>query len=204
MELKKNDLIELSVTGMTAEGMGVGHYGGMAVFVPLTAPGDTAQVKIVKTAKSYAYGRLETLLSPSPDRVEPDCPVFFQCGGCCYRHISYEAEQRIKWERVRDALDRIGGLKELPLHPMVGAESRDHYRNKALLPLGTDKEGNLTMGFYAVNSHRIVNCESCRLQPEEMNAGTGKNNTATRSIGKKPIPGECAACTFAREKRPAS
>ncbi len=183
MELKKNDLIELSVTGMTAEGMGVGRHEGMAVFVPLTAPGDLAQVKIVKKAKNYAYGRLEKLLSPSSDRVEPDCPVFSQCGGCCYRHISYAAEQLIKWERVRDALDRIGGLKELPLRPILGAESRDHYRNKALLPLGTDKEGKLTMGFYAVNSHRIVNCESCRLQPEEMNAAMAAFRTWEREYG---------------------
>ncbi|MCH5352046.1 MAG: TRAM domain-containing protein, partial [Acutalibacter sp.] len=85
MALKKNDFIELSVTGMTAEGMGVGHFDGMAVFVPLTAPGDLAQVKIVKVLKNLAYGRLEQLLSPSPDRIEPDCPVFAQCGGCCYQ-----------------------------------------------------------------------------------------------------------------------
>lgn len=170
MNLKKNDLIKLSLTGMTAEGMGVGRYEGIAVFVPLTAPGDTAQVRIVKVLKNFAYGRLEELLSPSPDRVEPDCPVFSQCGGCCYRHITYEAEKRIKWERVRDALSRIGGFPDLPLLPILGAESRDGYRNKALIPLGIKKDGTLSMGFYAVNSHRIVDCESCRLQPEEMNA----------------------------------
>ena len=167
MPLKKNDFIELSVTGMTAEGMGVGRHDGMAVFVPLTAPGDLTQVKIVKVLKSFAYGRLEKLLSPSPDRIEPDCPVFAQCGGCCYRHISYEAELRIKWNKVRDALTRIGGMPDLPLRPILGAAQRDGYRNKGLLPLGEKADGSLAMGFYAVNSHRIVDCESCRLQPEE-------------------------------------
>ncbi len=170
MELKKNNMIELSVTGMTAEGMGVGHCEGMAVFVPLAAPGDCILVKVVKVTKNLAYGRLEEILTPSPDRIEPDCPVFSQCGGCCYRHISYEAEKRIKWERVRSAFDRIGGLKKLPLLPIIGAEQRNSYRNKALLPLGTDRNGELIMGYYAVNSHRIVNCEGCLLQPEEMNA----------------------------------
>lgn len=170
MDLKKNDVIELSITGMTAEGMGVGRHEGLAVFVPLTAPGDVIRTKIVKTAKNYAYGRLEEVLAPSPDRIEPDCPVFAQCGGCCYRHISYEAELKIKTDRVRDALTRIGGFDSLPLRPILGAGSRDGYRNKALLPLGEKKDGTLAMGFYAVNSHRIVDCESCRLQPEEFNA----------------------------------
>lgn len=170
MDLKKNELVTFSITGMTVDGMGVGRYEGMTVFVPLTAPGDTARIRIVKVIKSYAYGKLEELLSPSPDRIEPDCPVFSQCGGCCYRHITYEAEKRIKWERVRDALTRIGGFSELPVLRILGADSRDHYRNKALLPLDTKKDGSLAMGFYAVNSHRVVDCESCRLQPEEMNA----------------------------------
>ena len=170
MALKKNDIIELSITGMTAEGMGVGHFEGMAVFTPLTAPGDLAQVKVVKVLKNLAYGRLEKLLSPSPDRIVPDCPVFAQCGGCCYRHISYEAELKIKWNKVRDALTRIGGLADLPLRPILGAEHRNGYRNKGLLPLGEKSDGSLAMGFYAVNSHRIIDCENCRLQPEEFHA----------------------------------
>ena len=165
--MRKNDLVELEITGMTAQGAGVGHWEGMAVFTPLTAPGDRARVRIVKEAKSYAFGKLEELLSPSPDRIEPDCPCFSQCGGCCYRHITYEAELRIKEARVRDALQRIGGFDKLPRRPILGGNSRDGYRNKALLPLGTKKDGSLAMGFYAVNSHRIVDCSCCRLQPEE-------------------------------------
>lgn len=122
--LRKNDLIDIDITGMTAQGAGVGHWEGMAVFTPLTAPGDRARVRVVKVAKSYAFGRLEELLSPSPDRVEPDCPCFAQCGGCCYRHIRYEAELKIKEARVRDALERIGGFSGLPMPPILGAPSR--------------------------------------------------------------------------------
>ncbi len=170
MALQKNDVVELNITGMTAEGMGVGRIEGLAVFVPLSAPGDLVRAKLVKLAKNYAYGRLEKLLIPSPQRIEPDCPVFSQCGGCCYRHITYEAELRIKEERVRDALVRIGGFPSLPILPILAADSRDGYRNKALLPLDVKKDGSLSMGFYAVNSHRVVDCESCRLQPEEFNA----------------------------------
>lgn len=171
--VQKNEIVEMKITGMTAQGAGVGHYQGMAVFTPLTAPGDVARVRIVKAAKNYAYGRLEELVSPSADRMEPDCPCFAQCGGCCYRHITYEAELGIKAARVKDALTRIGGFRSLPVRPILGADSRDGYRNKALLPLGTKKDGSLSMGFYAVNSHRIVDCEECRLQPEEFNRAMG-------------------------------
>ena len=171
--VQKNEIVEMKITGMTTQGAGVGHYQGMAVFTPLTAPGDVARVRIVKAAKNYAYGRLEELVSPSADRMEPDCPCFAQCGGCCYRHITYEAELGIKAARVQDALTRIGGFRSLPVRPILGADSRDGYRNKALLPLGTKKDGSLSMGFYAVNSHRIVDCEECRLQPEEFNRAMG-------------------------------
>ncbi len=167
--MKKNDVAELEFTGMTAQGAALGRAEGMAVFVPLGAPGERARVKIVKVEKRFCYGRLEEVLIPSPHRVEPDCPVFSQCGGCCYRHITYEEELRIKHRRVVDALERIGGFGGISVEPVLGAKSRDGYRNKALLPLGRGPGGELQMGFYAVNSHRIVDCAACRLHPPEFN-----------------------------------
>lgn len=170
MNIKKNDIIQLEITGMTASGSGVGRYEGYAVFVPLTAIGDTILARIVKPAKTYAFAKIEKLLACSTDRITSDCPVFSQCGGCCYRHITYEAELEVKAAKVRDAVTRIAGLPHTLVRPIVGAPHRNSYRNKALIPLGEDKDGNLTMGFYAVNSHRIVNCTECLLQPVEFNA----------------------------------
>lgn len=166
IDLHKNDIVRLQITGTTAEGMGVGRYRDFAVFVPLTAPGDEIEAHVLKVLKSHAYAKIHRLIAPSPDRVEPDCPVFAQCGGCCFRHISYEAQLQIKEARVRDALSRIGGFSDLPVRPILGAEQQNCYRNKALLPLGKAQNGKLTMGFYAFNSHRIVDCADCRLQPE--------------------------------------
>ena len=167
MEWKKNQEAQVEITGVTAQGAGVGRLEGLAVFVPLTAPGDVARIKLLKVAKNYAWGKVTELLTPSPLRQEPDCPQFAQCGGCCYRHITYQGELELKAQRVRDALVRIGGFPQLPLAPILGAESRSGYRNKALLPLGRGKDGGLTMGFYAVNSHRVVDCPRCLLQPRE-------------------------------------
>ena len=164
--IRKNDIFEADITAMTAEGSGICRIEGMAVFVPGTAVGDRCAVRIVKVLRKYAFGRLEKLLAPSPDRIAPDCPVAAQCGGCVYRHIRYEAELQIKTQRVRDALERIGGLQDFQMEPILAAPDRCRYRNKCQLPIGLSKDGALQLGFYAVNSHRIVNTESCLLQPE--------------------------------------
>lgn len=163
--MKKNDLREVTITGMTAEGSGVGHIEGMVVFVPASAVGDELEVKILKVNKNYAFGKIERILYPSSNRTEIDCSVFLQCGGCAFRHISYEEEKKVKEQRVKDAMKRIGGLEFLNIEPIIGAKNPDRYRNKAQYPIGSDKEGNPIAGFFAKHSHRIVNCNDCFLQP---------------------------------------
>lgn len=166
-EIKKNDIIKLKITGMTSEGSGVGRYFGAAILVPQTAIGDEIETLIIKTAKNYAVGKINKIISPSSDRTEIiDCPVFSLCGGCEFRHIKYDAELRYKEQRVKDAVSRIGGLSEDIVKPTVPCSSFLRYRNKAQIPLGIDKNKNLIMGFYANHSHRIVNCDDCLLQPE--------------------------------------
>lgn len=163
--LQKNQTIALTIDGMTAEGNGVGHYQGMAVFVPQTAVGDVLDVKIVKVCKHFAYGISQTVHVPSPDRILPDCPVYKQCGGCLFRHISYEAECRMKQQFVADAFQRIGGLKP-ELLPILSAEQINGYRNKAQLPCGVAANGNgVVFGVYAPRSHRLIPQHGCLLQP---------------------------------------
>ena len=170
MDFKKNDVVELTITGLTAEGSGVGRADGFAVFVPAAAVGDRLLVKIVKAAKNYGFGKIEKILEPSPDRIEADCDVFLRCGGCCYRHISYEAELTAKWNRVRDAIERIAGIKDAVIRPILGAETPERYRNKAQYPVGRDASGKHVLGFYALHSHRIAACSDCLLQPVEFQA----------------------------------
>lgn len=165
MNLKKNDIYITKITGMTTEGSGVGRVDGTAVFITNTAVDDVVKTKIIKTSKNYAIGRIEEIVTPSPDRTQPDCQYFSQCGGCTYRHITYEAECRIKQQRVADAVTRIGGFNNLKINPIVAGNSRNCYRNKAQLPVGADSKGNFVMGFYAYHSHRIINSTSCNLQP---------------------------------------
>ena len=162
--IKKNQSVEIEITGITAEGNGVGRAEGMAVFVPLTAVGDYVRVKIVKVLKSYAFGILEQVLKPSENRIESDCPVFEKCGGCIFRHISYQAELQIKNDFIKDAFKRIGGLNP-DFEEIVGCDEPDYYRNKAQYPVA-EQNGKAVCGFYSRRSHRIVPFTACRLQPE--------------------------------------
>lgn len=164
--MKKNDLYQAEITGMTSEGAGVCHVDEMAVFVPGTAVGDRITVRIVKVMKRFAFGRLEELHTPGPGRVAMDCPVARPCGGCVYRHVDYATELKYKQQKVEDAIRRIAGLPDLPIRPILGAQNPDRYRNKALFPVGRDDEGHAAVGFFARNSHRIVPCTACLLQPE--------------------------------------
>lgn len=165
--LPKNAVYEAEVTGYTAEGAGVVRADGIPVFVPGAAKGDVLRVRIVKALKTYAFGRIEEQIVSSPDRIAEDCPVARSCGGCVFRHISYEAELCAKEQRVSDALSRIGGFGDLPVLPILGAPQPDRYRNKAQFPIGPDGRGGIVFGFYAPHSHRIVECTDCLLQPVE-------------------------------------
>ncbi len=163
MKLQKNDLVELTIEGMTAEGQGVGRAGGLAVFVPLAAVGDRLLVRIVKVLKTYAFGKIETILSPADTRQPPDCPVYRQCGGCVYQHLTYAEEQRIKLQQVNDCLQRLGGL-DFRIDAIRTAGEQRAYRNKAQYPL-CERDGHVTAGFYAVHSHRVVPYADCLLTP---------------------------------------
>ena len=169
MPLQKNQILTLRIKRLSSDGSGVAHSAdGEAVFVPGTAPGDEARVRIVKDCGRYAFGILDELLTPSPDRIPVDCPVAGPCGGCSLRHLDYAAELRAKQESVLDAFRRIGGL-EVPVLDILPSPEVDRYRNKVQFPVGVDKNGMPCIGFYAGRTHRIVPCPDCKLQPGVLN-----------------------------------
>lgn len=167
IEFQKNDYLTVSIEDMSSEGEGIGKVDGFTLFVKDTVIGDTAEVKIIKVKKHYAYARLERLITPSPNRVEPVCPTYRQCGGCQLQVLSYEEQLVFKYRKIRNNLIRIGGFEEKDIdevmEPIVGMEEPLHYRNKAQYPVGTDKEGNPVAGFYAGRTHSIIPNISCEL-----------------------------------------
>lgn len=158
--------IKLKIIDVTIDGKGVGKVDNMTVFVPGAALGDELEVKIIKVCKSYLVGKIERILVPSRDRITPDCKQFSRCGGCSFRHISYDAELKIKKKHVYDCISRIGGFKDVKLDEIVPAENLNFYRNKSQIPVGND--GNeIISGFFSLHSHRIINCDECLLHPVE-------------------------------------
>ncbi len=158
--MKKNDEIILNIVDYTADGSGVGKYEGMAVFVPLTAVGDTVRVKLLKVKKTYAFGKLIELLGKSNCRTENDCSAFSRCGGCVFRHITYESELKAKEIKTYETVKRIGAV-DLKPEPII-YDKENRYRNKAQYPLNLEGKA----GFYAAHSHRVIPCDDCLLQPK--------------------------------------
>lgn len=162
--LLKNEIHTATVDGYTAEGFGVCRVGGQVVFVAGALDGETLDVRIVKVLSRCAYGRIERIVTPSPHRIAPDCPHDKFCGGCALRHMDYAEELRMKSQKVLDALTRIGGAS-LAEVPILGAETVDGYRNKAIFPVGT-ADGQPAAGFFRARTHELVPIGRCRLQPE--------------------------------------
>lgn len=158
--VSKNEEYTVTIEDLTTNGEGVGKINGYALFVKDTVPGDVARVRVTKTGKTYGFGRMMELLTPSPDRVEAVCPIARSCGGCQLQALSYEQQLEFKRRIIENNLRRIGGL-DINVGPILGMENQYHYRNKAQFPVGQDKNGNIVMGFYAGRTHSIIETEKC-------------------------------------------
>ena len=164
--MKKDDLIEVTIEDLSEEGTGIGKFEGMTFFIKDAVIGDRVRAKIMKLKKTYGFARLMEVLTPSPDRVEPLCPVARQCGGCQIQAMSYEAQLAFKTRKVENNLKRIGKFEEIPMESIIGMEDPFHYRNKAQFPFGKNRDGKIITGFYAGRTHSIIENKSCHLGKE--------------------------------------
>ena len=167
---KKNDVVNIKIIDMDEKGQGIGKVEGFTLFVKDTVIGDVAEVKLMKTKKTYGFAKLMKIITPSPDRIEPACPYARACGGCQLQEMSYDAELRFKENKVKNNLIRLGGFREEFIEsikePIVGMNPCFRYRNKAQYPVGVDKEGNPIVGFYAGHTHDIIANTDCLLGRE--------------------------------------
>ncbi len=168
MPLIKNEIYTAEITGYTAEGAGVARIDGQVVFVPGALEGEEIRVKIIKVTKSLCYGRVEEILTPSPERVLPACPSFPKCGGCDLWHMSRAEELKLKTRRVYDALCRIGGFENPPMEQIIAEDGRGRYRNKCMFPVA-ERQGEMISGFFRHHSHDIVVTPDCLIQKERAN-----------------------------------
>ena len=163
--LEKNKIYEAVICDYTAEGLGVAKIEGCAVFIPNAIVGETCSVRIEKIGKTWAAGKITQLLESSPHRVNRACPVAKLCGGCDFWHMDYEEESRLKADRVRQALNRIGG-EQLANIPILSAPTCYGYRNKAQYPVSS-KKGRAFAGFFRSGTHQVVENDRCLILPEE-------------------------------------
>ncbi|MBQ8588766.1 MAG: 23S rRNA (uracil(1939)-C(5))-methyltransferase RlmD [Clostridia bacterium] len=168
--IKKNQILEVKISDVTSAGDGVAKVDDYPIFVNGGVTGDVLNITVTKTNKTYGFGRINEIISPSPHRVSPPCPVFQSCGGCDLMHISYPHQLKIKQDTVTGNLQRIASL-----HPdryefdgIIGAKSTLGYRSKSQLPVGK-KHADVVLGFYKKGSHDIAVCSNCLIQNETIN-----------------------------------
>jgi len=155
--------LALDIRGYAAEGQGVASLpDGMTCFVSGALAGEQCLVQLDKVGKSAAWGHVTQVLTASPDRIEPDCPYYVNCGGCALRHMTYAEELRFKAQKVRDCLARIGGWDPGQLD-IYGADNTERYRNKVQFPVSPGPEGP-RIGFYAKGTHTVTDVHDCLLQ----------------------------------------
>jgi 23S rRNA (uracil1939-C5)-methyltransferase len=157
-------IVDLKITDIAFGGKGVARENGKAVFVPYTIEGETVLVEIVREKKQFAEAELVDVKESSPHRVAPECPYFGRCGGCAYQHIDYEHQLAIKWRQVRDVLQRIGKLKDIPMRPIISSPKQYGYRSRITVHA---QDG--VIGFFRRDSHRLIDIERCPISRDEIN-----------------------------------
>ena len=173
--MQKNEVVKVKIEDIGVGGEGIGKVDGYTLFIKDAIIGDVVEAKVMKAKKNYGYARLMNVLTPSEDRVEEVvCPMARKCGGCQIQEMKYPAQLAFKESKVRGNLERIGEvpgeLLDQIMHPVVGMDEEGmqpfRYRNKAQFPIGTDKDGRVTAGFYAGRTHSIIGNTDCVLGVE--------------------------------------
>jgi len=170
--VEKGKSYEIDITGFGTGGEGVGRYAGFTVFVPYALPGERVVMRVNEVRKNFARADIVSIERASSDRVEPACPLYYECGGCQLQHLSYEAQLAAKRQQVRDALSHIGHQTAIEVLPTLGAADPWNYRNKMQFPIGMGrgkKKGHIVIGCFAKGSHDIIDTSGCLIQREGNN-----------------------------------
>lgn len=168
-EWRQGELLEVTITDLSDRGDGVGRSGSRVVFVPDTVTGDRALVRLMHVKPNFAHAKLYELLEASPHRIRPGCFVADKCGGCQWQHVDYAYQLAAKRNQVVQALERIGGFRDLAIDDVLNVSDPLHYRNKSTYPLGTSSTRQIQAGYYQKGTHHIVNLNQCPIQDERLN-----------------------------------
>ncbi len=160
----------LSIHDIAFGGEGVGRLEDFVVFVPFVLPGEVVEVEITEVKKRFGRARLIRVVQPSPERVQPLCRYFGDCGGCQYQHIDYPAQLRLKHKQIVDLFERIGGFKSQIISPVVPCPRPYGYRNRIMIRSQWDKfKQGLNIGFIRHDNRLVVDIEECKIAEPALN-----------------------------------
>jgi len=160
----------LTIHDLAFGGEGVARLEDFVVFVPFVIPGEEVEVEVTEVKKKFARAKLVRVLKPSPDRVEPPCRYFGECGGCQYQHITYEAQLGFKRKQIADLLQRVGGFDPAVVAPVVPCPQPYGYRNRIMVRSQWNSSAQrLELGFLGGNDEHVVSIEECLIAEPALN-----------------------------------
>lgn len=159
---------DLIIEDIAFGGKGVARTVGKVLFIPYTIEGEEVEARITREKKKFAEAELISIHNPSPHRVEPVCPYFGKCGGCSYQHIDYAHQLEIKYRQVEQTLKRVGRLQHVPMRPIIPSKTFYGYRNRIRVHVSDGM-----VGFYAPDSHTLIDIESCAIASPRVNESLG-------------------------------
>lgn len=151
--------MKVTIEKLIYGGWGLGRYEEKVVLVPGVMPSEVVEIEVQRELKDYIIANPLRILKASPQRIEPKCPHFLQCGGCDYQHIPYELQLLYKEEIFKEELKRIGRIDEEVVRPIVPSPLSFGWRIK--LDLAVEMKERLYIGFYRRNTKEVVPISTC-------------------------------------------
>jgi len=173
--------IELRIDDLTNLGEGVGRVDGWVVMVPFALPGERVRARVWRNKKNYSDADLIAVLEASPDRVQPPCPLFGECGGCQYQHLSYEGQLAWKTNQIKELLRRLGGV-EADIALCRGSPQTYGYRSKITPHYEAPRHGAIgSIGFQRFANRSIIDVPQCPIASPAINAALPDARAQVRS-----------------------
>jgi 23S rRNA (uracil1939-C5)-methyltransferase len=164
--LSPMETLDVELTALVYGGDAIGRLpDGRAVFVPYALPGELVRIRLVEEKRGHARAELVEVLRPSPDRITPRCIHFGVCGGCHYQHLDYARQVEVKTAIFREQLERMGGILNPPMHPLVPSPDPWNYRNTVQFHLTSAGQ----VGYQRAASHAVIAIQECHLPQPALN-----------------------------------
>lgn len=176
------DRIQVTITGISHQGYGIGRYENFVVFIPGAMLEEQVEGEIIECKKRMATARLAKIIEPAAQRIEPQCVQSSRCGGCELQHCNYAYQLEAKRRIVQDALTRLGQV-DVVVEPTLGMENPWRYRNKGIFHVDYS-DGTVRLGFYEYGSHQFVPAAACQLFSEAVNGLVAFLETQIQNSGR--------------------